>query len=141
MPLEVITDDRLTDRQRRVLIALFAFHSQKTGPTVWPSRARLSGMCGIHPDKISEATTALVALGWMTKSGHGGRSRATRYTLTTPNLNAPQAGETLQRTKPPRRGEVLAFPEPQETPPDSGRGIEVTNEDPIVRGLGGDVKH
>lgn len=85
VPLEVIQDKRLTLEQVRVLVALFSFRN-KTTNTVWPSRAAIAERTCVHPSNISEATTALAKLGWLTKEGLGGFSKSTRYTLTTPDL-------------------------------------------------------
>lgn len=85
VPLEVIQDKRLTLEQTRVLIALFSFRNKVTN-TVWPSRASIAERTGMHPSNISSATTALVALGWLAKDGLGGHSKATRYTLCSPDL-------------------------------------------------------
>ena len=85
VPIEVIQDKRLTLEQTRVLIALFSFRNKVTN-TVWPSRAAIAERTGMHPSNISSATTALVALGWLAKDGLGGHSKATRYTLCSPDL-------------------------------------------------------
>ena len=85
IPLEVIQDKRLTLEQTRVLIALFSFRNKVTN-TVWPSRKAIAERTGMHPSNISSATTALVALGWLAKDGLGGYSKATRYTLCSPDL-------------------------------------------------------
>lgn len=85
VPIEVIQDKRLTLEQTRVLIALFSFRNKVTN-TVWPSRASIAERTGMHPSNISSATTALVALGWLAKDGLGGHSKATRYTLCSPDL-------------------------------------------------------
>lgn len=78
-------DKRLTLEQTRVLIALFSLRNKVTN-TVWPSRASIAARTGMHPSNISSATTALVALGWVTKEGAGGHSKATRYTLNVPEF-------------------------------------------------------
>jgi len=94
VPIEVIQDRRLTLEQTRVLIALFSFRNKVTN-TVWPSRSAIAERTGIHPSNISSATTALVALGWLTKGGLGGHSKATRYTLCAPDFAAPAAQTTV----------------------------------------------
>ena len=83
VPIEVILDKRLTLEQTRVLIALFSFRNKVTD-TVWPSRAKISERTGMHPSNISAATTALVGLGRLKKVGSGGHSKASRYTLCSP---------------------------------------------------------
>ncbi|PWB21340.1 helix-turn-helix domain-containing protein [Comamonas sp. JNW] len=85
VPMEVVMDRRLTLEQTRVLIALFSFRNKVTN-TVWPSRASIAARTGMHPSNISSATTALVGLGWVTKEGAGGHSKATRYTLNVPEF-------------------------------------------------------
>ena len=89
VPIEVIQDRRLTLEQTRVLVALFSFRNKVTN-TVWPSRAAIAERTGMHTSNISSATTALVALGWLTKEGLGGHSKATRYTLCVPAITAPK---------------------------------------------------
>lgn len=88
VPLEVVQDRRLTLEQTRVLVALFSFRNKVTN-TVWPSRAAIAERTGMHPSNISSATSALVALGWLSKEGAGGYSKATRYTLCVPDLVKP----------------------------------------------------
>ena len=85
IPLEVIQDRRLTLEQTRVLIALFSFRNKVTN-TVWPSRQAIAERTGMHPSNISNATTGLALLGWLIKDGSGGYSKATRYTITVPDL-------------------------------------------------------
>lgn len=83
VPLAVAQDRRLTLEQTRVLIALYSFRNKRSD-IVWPSRALIAERTGMHPSNISSATTALVALGWVKKTGDGGLSRAARYTLCDP---------------------------------------------------------
>lgn len=85
VPIEVWRDKRLTLEQMRVLGVLFSFKG-KTTNVVWPSRAEIAARCGMNVCNISTATTALERLGWLTKAGKGGYSRATRYTITVPEL-------------------------------------------------------
>ncbi len=94
VPLEVIQDKRLTLWQIRVLVALFSFRNKNTD-TVWPSRAAISERSGMHPSNISAATTALVELGWLKKDGVGGHSKASRYTITTPDLSTVAESTTV----------------------------------------------
>ena len=97
VPIEVIQDKRLTLEQTRVLIALFSFRN-KVANTVWPSRAAIAERTGMHASNISSATTALVALGWLVKDGLGGHSKATRYTLCSPDINAKSATQTVAQS-------------------------------------------
>ena len=94
VPIEVIQDKRLTLEQTRVLVALFSFRNKVTD-TVWPSRAAIAERTGMHTSNISSATTALVALGWLTKEGLGGHSKSTRYTLCVPAIEAPKRRTTV----------------------------------------------
>lgn len=87
VPIEVVADKRLTLEQTRVLIALFSFRGKNTD-TVWPSRNAIAERTGMHPSNISTATSMLVSLGWLRKDGIGGRSKATRYTITVPDLDS-----------------------------------------------------
>ncbi len=85
VPLEVIKDKRLTLWQVRTLVALLSFRDKNTN-TVWPSRKAIAERSGMHPSNISAATTELVGLGWLTKEGAGGFSKANRYTIKVPDL-------------------------------------------------------
>ena len=96
VPLEVIQDPRLTKRQIKVLIALLSFRGKNTN-TVWPSRKTLSERCNLPITRISETTTQLVDLGWLSKDGKGGFSKSTRYHITVPDLTVT---ETVTVTKP-----------------------------------------
>ena len=90
MPIEAFTDKRLTLEQLRVLGALFSFRG-KDSNTVWPRRQAIAERCGMHQSNISTATSALVRLGWLSKDGKGGHSKATRYTITVPDTVAHSA--------------------------------------------------
>ena len=79
-------DKRLTLEQLRVLGVLFSFRSKNTN-TVWPSRQSIAERCGMHQSNISSATSSLERLGWLKKDGNGGKSQATRYTITVPDIN------------------------------------------------------
>lgn len=93
IPLEVAFDRRLTQRQMRVLIALFSFRS-KTTNTVWPSRELIAQRTRLDLSTISTATTDLVRMGWLLKEGTGGHSKATRYTLCVPDLDVETVAES-----------------------------------------------
>lgn len=85
VPIEVWRDKRLTLKQVRVLGVLFSFREKNTN-VVWPSRQKIADRCGMNPCDVSTATTALERLGWLSKDGKGGHSKATRYTITAPSL-------------------------------------------------------
>jgi hypothetical protein len=90
LPVEVFLDKRLTLEQVRVLGALFSFRGKDTN-VVWPSRRQIAERCGMHLSNISTATSALEKLGWLTKDGKGGHSKATRYAITVPTTVADSA--------------------------------------------------
>ena len=87
VPTEVMMDTRLTLEAMRVLVTLFSFRNKLTG-LAFPSREAISERCGMHPSNISAATTKLVELGWLAKDGKGGHSKATKYTITIPEVVA-----------------------------------------------------
>ena len=90
MPVDAFLDRRLTLEQLRVLGALFSFRG-KDSNTVFPSRKAIAARCGMHQSNISTATSALVRLGWLSKEGKGGHSKATRYTIKVPDTVAQSA--------------------------------------------------
>jgi len=94
VPIDVARDKRLTLEQTRVLIALFSFRNRVTD-TVWPSRVAISERTGMHISNISQATSALVELGWISKVGEGGFSKSTRYTLCAPDLETVARSTTV----------------------------------------------
>ena len=99
-PIEVIQDQRLTKRQIKVLIALLSFRGKNTN-TVWPSREKLSQRCNLPVTRISQTTSELVDLGWLTKDGKGGFSKSTRYQITVPNLVTVTKSVTVTKTVTP----------------------------------------
>lgn len=84
-PLEMARDRRLGAPHLRILLALLSFRN-KTGDLVWPKRERLAEITGYQPHNISKYTRQLVDLGWLEKTGSGGRSRAVRYRITVPEI-------------------------------------------------------
>jgi hypothetical protein len=100
VPIEVIQDPRLTKRQIKVLIALLSFRGKNTN-TVWPSREKLSQRCNLPVTRISQTTSELVDLGWLTKDGKGGFSKSTRYQITVPNLVTVTKSVTVTKTVTP----------------------------------------
>jgi hypothetical protein len=83
VPIEAFYDRRLTLTQLRVLGALLSFRSRSTG-LVFPGREAIAARTGLPLTKISTTTTQLVALGWLRKTGCGGRSSPCTYEITTP---------------------------------------------------------
>ena len=82
-PLEALTDSRLTDPERRVLLSLFSFRG-KDSNTVWPSIESLAERSNINDKtRISKLTKSLSAKGWLTKKRRG-FTGGNQYTLTVP---------------------------------------------------------
>lgn len=98
IPIEAAIDSRLTKNHYRVLIALLSFRSKSTN-VVWPSRELLAERCGLPITRISEITSSLCALGWLEKTGKGGFSKSTRYTVTVPNIIKTTVTEPVTVTK------------------------------------------
>ena len=115
LPVEALRDRRLTLEQLRVLAALYAFKPNDSD-TAHPGRQKISELIGMHMANISTATTALERLGWVTKDGKGGHSKATRYTLTIPNTVAERATVAQSATVAERATGRVA---------DSARGLRV----------------
>ena len=88
-PLEALTDPELTDRERRVLLALFSFRGKVT-QNVWPSRELIGERANIKDlTSVGKRTTALCKKGWLIKYKTGLSGHMT-YILTFPErLNTP----------------------------------------------------
>ena len=87
IPIEALRDGRLTLQQFRVLAALHSFKPRGSNE-VWPSRGEIAERTGMSERKVSDATSALAGLGWIEKTGTGGRSQAARYRLLNPLRDA-----------------------------------------------------
>lgn len=109
VPVEVLLDKRLRFETMRVLIALYSF-SDKKHDTVWPTRESIAKRSRTAPNKVSESTKELVDLGWLTKDGKGGHSKATRYTIIAP-LTATESGTISESTTVPEEGRRMPVPE------------------------------
>jgi hypothetical protein len=96
LPIEVLRDTRLTLRDLRVLIALHAF--KDPAGRCWPSRGLLAALTALPERRITNVTTRLAALGWLSKEGNGGRSRACRYRLGVPETVAKTVTVSAQET-------------------------------------------
>ena len=81
LPIEALSDERLTKNQLKVLAALYAF-SDGTG-SCYPGKPQISEMTGIPVGKISGITNQLAFYGWLKKSGNGGRNQRANYQLKT----------------------------------------------------------
>ena len=88
LPYEVLADRRLTLRHLRVLMALFSWR-RKDADLARVSRQMLSERTGYPAARISAITTELEALGWIEKSGHGGKSQWVAYRF----RRLPESGE------------------------------------------------
>ena len=98
LPIEVLKDTRLTARDLRVLIALHGFKDQ--AGRCWPSRGLLAALTGLPERRITNVTTRLATLGWLSKEGNGGRSRACRYRLGIPKTVTITVTVSAQETVP-----------------------------------------
>ncbi len=98
LPIEVLKDTRLTLRDLRVLLALHAFKNQDG--RCWPSRGLLAALTGLPERRITNVTTRLAVLGWLSKEGNGGRSRACRYRLGVPETVTRTVTVSAQETVP-----------------------------------------
>lgn len=94
VPLELLEDARLTPRQFRFMVALLSF-CQRGKNICFPSRALLAKRARLPIPRVSEVSAQLVELGWLAKEGNGGRGKATRYTILTPETS-PDAGEVTE---------------------------------------------
>ncbi|WP_408585318.1 helix-turn-helix domain-containing protein [Nitrogeniibacter aestuarii] len=72
LPVEALLDERLSDIQRRCLMAL-ASHADRAG-YCWPGRARLASLSRTHPTNVSKAVRALSEFGWVKVKRVNGRS-------------------------------------------------------------------
>lgn len=133
VPIEVFIDERLTKTDLRVLGAILSFRNKDTN-LCWPKREQIAERCGLPLCKISTATTHLVDLGWLEKSGDGGRSRSTKYKLLVPDLTTKTVINLVTVTK----SETVTNPITKtltdsvtKTVTKSVRGIKQTNEQTI----------
>lgn len=80
----------------------------------------------MHLTNVSKVTSELCELGWLVKDGNGGKSRATRYRITVPDLQTVADSATVAEsaTQPPQTVADSAT----QTVADSARGKEETNE-------------
>lgn len=127
VPIEALKDRRLTLEQLRVLVALFSFRGKNTN-TVYPRRQAIAERTGMHLANISSATSALERLGWLTKEGKGGHSKATRYTITVPETVAQSATVAEQATVAQSATGTLAQSATRLPVADWARGKELKSE-------------
>lgn len=79
-PLEILTDERLTDRDRRVLLAIFSWRKANTNLSR-VSRSMISERARLPLTRVSAVTARLESLGWLKKHGNGGRSQWIQYEI------------------------------------------------------------
>jgi hypothetical protein len=128
VPIEVWQDGRLTKEQIRVLGALLSFRAKNTD-WVWPGRDAIAERCGMHIVNISQATRALVRLGWLVKEGDGAHSKSCQYRVTVPDVGVPTPPLAESATPPLVESATPPLAE-SATPPlaESARGKEETTE-------------
>lgn len=93
-------DGRLSHRQLRIMGALLSF-ADKDG-LCWPKRERVSEITNIRESTITLETKALVKLGFLKKTGNGGRSNSCDYEIQTVpetgRLTVPDSSKTVLET-------------------------------------------
>jgi hypothetical protein len=93
-PIEALTDARLTDPERRVLLALFSFRGKDTN-TVWPALPALGKVALVNdPARVSKLTSSLAQKGWLTKRKKG-FTGCNEYHLTVPPEASAEHAETI----------------------------------------------
>ena len=144
-PLEALTDDRLSDQQRRVLLTLFSFRG-KVSDTVWPGRELIGQRANIKDlGRVGKCTTALCEMGWLVKwkTGYSGHNT---YRLTFPDvLNSTLTAEevhlesclSLEAESAPNDessfGAESAPHSGQNTPPHSGQDLPSALNTPLAQ--------
>lgn len=124
MPVEIFMDDRLSKTDIRVLGAIMSWRNKDTN-LCHPSRDQISERCGLPASKISTATTRLVELGWLKKTGNGGRSMRCNYQFCVPDLTIETVPESVTVTESVTVPKSVTKTVPDsvtKTVPESGRG-------------------
>ena len=80
LPYEILSDDRLSLRQIRVLMAILSWRKKNTNLSRI-SREMISERTGYPLTRVSNITTQLEKLGWISKKGNGGKSQWCEYTI------------------------------------------------------------
>jgi hypothetical protein len=134
MPVEVFADDRLTKTDLRVLGAILSFRN-KTTNLCCPRREAIAERTGLPICKISTATTHLVELGWLEKSGSGGRSSPSHYEFRLPDRFSNTVTDSVRVSKVKTVTDSVTVTEPvtvtesvTKTVTESVRGKEQTRE-------------
>ena len=100
VPDAVLADDRLSDEQRRVLIALIC-HADPGG-RCFPLRNTIGALALIHPSNVSTACTALTDFGWVEIFHRSGRSST--FQLRIPVYALGQLPAKVEHQKNPKTG-------------------------------------
>ena len=138
VPVAVWSDERLNLRLIKVLGAILSF-ADRAG-RAHPTHRQISEVCRIREKDIPIFTAQLCQLGWLEKTGNGGRSSPCDYTVkTTPNSWVDSQGETTPDSRvvktPPDLGVVDVGNHPQiaeKTTPNLRGGIQQTINRPVT---------
>lgn len=124
LPRAALSDKRLGFEDLRVLLALWSWRGKSY--TVHPTLAMIAERARVSAKHISGVTTKLARLGYIVKTGNGGRGQHVRYTLLEPETS-PDSGVVYSETS-PDSGEVCeveARPSADgKTSPDSGEELQ-----------------
>jgi len=130
LPPEIMTDDRLTLRQIRVLMAIFSWRKTNTS-LARISRQMIADRTGYRLSRVSNITTELEKLGWIKKTGNGGKSQWTEYQVKelknfkkTKTSNGTQNGNGTQFGYGTQKRHLTVPNSGTQTVPNSGRGID-----------------
>lgn len=126
IPFEVLSDERLTLRQIRVLMAIFSWRKKNTG-LARVSRELLSERTGYPLSRISTITSELVDLGWIENVGNGGKSQWSEYRVkdvSNSQENGYQNGNGNQIGNGYQNGNETVTNSVTQTVTDSVRGID-----------------
>jgi hypothetical protein len=83
LPTYALTDDRLSHRDLRVLMALYSFGANP-GDVVWPSRKAICDLTRIKAPHVSVSMSRLIDFGWIERKQCG--PNPNQYTLRLPEV-------------------------------------------------------
>ncbi|MDH5573659.1 MAG: helix-turn-helix domain-containing protein [Gammaproteobacteria bacterium] len=134
MPVDIFLDSRLSKTDLRVLGAIMSWRNKDTN-LCHPSREQISERCGLPVSKISTTTTRLVKLGWMEKSGNGGRSMRCSYKFKVPDLTVADS-DTVTEIDTVTDSTTKTVPDSvTKTVPDSGRGKKLKDNLKVTKSI------
>lgn len=81
IPICILKDDRLNRSHLRILIALLSLNTEEV---INPPRHTISELTGYSLNAVSRYTGELVKLGYLNKTGNGGRGISSGYELVYP---------------------------------------------------------